>query len=174
MPGQVDDYFQAWNLEVSRLDFPWRTRDYRGMIEVKNQFADGGRSQAPRGVRDKNACTVNALANTTGMAYEIAHAICAAAGREKGKGFWPKIILKHAKKYGVTSRKVLRSSLTLQKFIKKHPQGKFYVASSRHAFAVVDGVVLDWKDNGAKVRLKEGYEIEGTYNGKTIRPLRNR
>ena len=142
------------------------------MKEIKSQFSDGGRSLAPKDCRDTNACTVNALANTSNMPYAVAHEIAEAAGRKRGKGFWPSVLLFHAKKYGVKSKKVLRSSLTLQKFIKKFPVGKFYVASSRHAFAVVDGVVLDWKDNGAKVRLKEGYKIEGSYNGKPIRIFR--
>ena len=142
------------------------------MKQVKCQFADGGRSKVKESFRDSNACTVNALANTTGMPYEVAHTICSASGRPKGKGWRVDLILYHAKKYGVKSRLVIRSQQTLQKFIEKHPVGSFYVASSRHAFAVVDGVVLDWKDNGPKTRLTEGYKIEGTYNGRTIKKLR--
>jgi len=142
------------------------------MKQVKCQFADGGRSKVKKDFRDSNACTVNALANTTGMPYDVAHVICAASGRPPGKGWHPSLILLHAKKYGVKSKTVLRSRQTLQKFIEKHPVGSFYVATSRHAFAVVDGVVMDWQASGPKTRLTEGYKIEGTYNGRTIKKLR--
>ena len=141
------------------------------MSEIKTQYSDGGRSQAPDKYKDTNSCTVNALANTADIPYDVAFKICEAAGRAKNKGFWPKRIMLEAKKYGIASKKFKFRSITLQKFVKKYPTGKFYVSTSRHSFAIIDGVVMDWigKRNSEKCRLVEAYEISGTYNGEEIK-----
>ena len=138
---------------------------------VIKQYADGGRSQAPNRIKDANACSVNALANTTGMPYSVAHEIASAAGRPKGNGWYPCLILGHAKTYGIRHKRIAQKSLTLRRFVETYPRGKYYVVSTDHAFAVVDGVVLDWKRNGPQTRLLEVYKIQGSYNGKPIKEL---
>lgn len=125
-------------------------------------------SKAARG--DRASCTINALSVTAEIPFEIAQQIGAKAGRRRGSGFQPRKLLSVAKRYGVVSKKLRFKRMTLQKFIKQHPVGKFYVATRVHAFAVIDGVVNDWRDNPAMCILVEGYEI--TSQGLNDKPIK--
>lgn len=51
-------------------------------------------------------------------------------------------------------------TMTLARFLKKHPVGRWFVCSSSHAFAVVDGVVVDnhWKAH-LRRRIREAWLI---------------
>jgi len=140
---------------------------------VKRTYSDAGRSAADKAHNDTNSCTVNALANSTGWDWNLCHDIAAQSGRKRGKGHWPQFVLKTAGHFGCRSRKLTRirknHSWTVQKFVKLNPTGSFYVASSRHAFAIVDGVVKDWQHNGDLVRIVEAYRIvQATYNGRKV------
>ena len=140
---------------------------------VTRVYSDAGRSAADKSRSDTNSCTVNALANTTGWEWNLCHDIAAESGRKRGKGHDPVKLLKHAGHYGVKSRCLTRikrsNSWTVQKFIKKNPTGKFYVCSSRHAFAIVDGVVKDWLHNGDLVRIVQAWRIlDSVYNNRKI------
>lgn len=140
---------------------------------VTRVYSDAGRSAADKLHNDTNSCTVNALANTTGWEWNLCHDIAAESGRKRGKGHDPVKLLKHAGHYGVKSRRLTRikssNSWTVQKFIKKNPTGKFYVCSSRHAFAIVDGVVKDWLHNGDLVRIVQAWRIlDSVYNNRKI------
>ena len=43
------------------------------MSTINYKFSDGGKSLASSVYKDKNACTVNALANSSKMDYGVAH-----------------------------------------------------------------------------------------------------
>jgi hypothetical protein len=140
---------------------------------VTRVYSDAGRGAADKAHSDTNSCTVNALANTTGWEWNLCHDIAAESGRKRGKGHDPIKLLKHAGHYGVKSRRLTRikrsNSWTVQKFIKKNPTGKFYVCSSRHAFAIVDGVVKDWLHNGDLVRIVQAWRIlDSVYNNRKV------
>jgi hypothetical protein len=135
---------------------------------VKTVYSDGGRKES--GIKDRGACTVNGLANSSGLDYAVAHQIAALAGRRNNSGWWPNKIVKVAKRYDIKYRKLPIREITLQKFIKKNSTGRFYVATRRHAFAVVDGAVMDWLTNGDMCRLVEAYQlIENKYAGQPIK-----
>ncbi len=99
--------------------------------------------------KERNDCTVRAFAIVLNTSYEMAHKhMSLRCGRTPGRG--------------VVSRRVLQPSLkktkhrvgpyskdnriTLKKFCETHPDGRYYVCVARHAIAVVDGVVYDFKD----------------------------
>lgn len=103
---------------------------------------------------ENNDCTVKALAVALGVPYKLAHRHFELhCGRRKGRG--------------VVSRKVLPQSLkntphkvgpysnekrvSLARFCREHPVGRFYVAVSGHAIGVVDGVVYDHTDSSRRM-----------------------
>lgn len=124
--------------------------------------------------QDDNSCTVNALSITTGTKYEVCYRLVKASGRPKGEGYFPRIILDHCKQYGINSTPVLKRKVSIKTFCKNNPKGKFYVATDTHAFAIVDGVVKDWRlpeEINLNEKLDEAYKITGKYNGKRIRKI---
>lgn len=118
---------------------------------------DGGKSDD--GFNENRDCTVRALAISTGIKYYVAHNIARDAGRKNRRGFYVPEIIKEAKKNGLQFYKCVRSSLTIQKFLKKYPKGRFYCRRSGHAFAVIDGVILDTTPNTPYQRITEAYEF---------------
>ena len=127
-------------------------------MQLKTNATDAGRSRS--GIQDKNDCTIRALAISAGIPYEYAHKIGREAGRKKAKGFHPEKLLKYAKKeYGITYQKKRYKSVTIQRFIKENPTGHYYVATNRHAFAVLNGTIYDTGLNRPLQRLEEVYLI---------------
>lgn len=102
---------------------------------------DAGRTEShPAERRD---CTVRALAVAAGVTYEVAHDELAKAGRKNGRGIKLASIIGRGKLSRFTFRRVGRSPKTVQRFLKEHPQGRFLCRKSRHAFAIIDGVIYD-------------------------------
>jgi len=118
---------------------------------------DGGKEDD--GFNEYRDCTVRALAISAGIKYYIAHHIARDAGRKNRRGFYVPKIIKEAKKNGLQFYKCVRSSITIQKFLKKYPKGRFYCRRSGHAFAVIDGVILDTTPNTPYQRITEAYEF---------------
>lgn len=111
----------------------------------------------------KRNCTVIALAATTGLSYDVAHSIAEAAGRKKNKGFKSEKLIKFfSKKQGSTQfRKVKRSAITVQKFCKNYPTGRYYVRKRGHAYAIVDGIVIDQTKPKPRERILEAWQFIG-------------
>ena len=127
-------------------------------MQLKTNETDGGRSRS--GIKEKGDCTIRALAISAGIPYEYAHKIGREAGRKNKKGFQPKKLLAYAKKeYGITYKKKRYKSVTIQRFIKENPTGHYYVATNRHAFAVINGTIYDTGLNRPLQRLEEVYLI---------------
>lgn len=127
-------------------------------LKSKTICSDAGRSAS--GIKDKRDCTIRALALSAGIPYEYAHKIGVEAGRKNGKGFHPEKLLKYAKKeYGITYRKKRYKSITIQRFIKENPTGRYYVATNVHAFAIINGHIYDTGLNRPMQRLEEAYII---------------
>jgi len=119
---------------------------------------------------DRRCCTINALSVSAGIPFDIAQQIGFKAGRKLNRGFHGKKLLPVAKRYGVTYRKLRFNRMTLQKFIRTYPTGKYYVETTSHAFAVIDGVVNDWRENKAGCILVEAFLVtsSGT-NGRAVK-----
>lgn len=101
--------------------------------------------------RTRADCTVKALALCAGIAYELAESIAADAGRKPGRGFKSVKLIAAAKKHGLSFRKIRMGSRTVRKFLREHPEGRFYCRKVGHAFAVIDGAVSDTTRPGAIV-----------------------
>ena len=96
--------------------------------------------KAPR--RTRADCTVRALANAAGIAYELAESIADDAGRSAGRGFNSAKLVEQAKKAGFSFRKIRMGTRTLRRFLREHPTGRYYARRRGHAFAILDGQVL--------------------------------
>lgn len=109
--------------------------------------------------KEQNDCSVRALANCEGIAYEEAHKHMQLHGRKHAKGI--KLQAMHdayanlgykSKVYGCTSAARYASNLigairedgmTVGKFLRQHPNGSFVLCYKGHAFAVKDGEIYD-------------------------------
>lgn len=127
-------------------------------MQLKTISTDAGRSSS--GVEDKRDCTIRALSVSAGIPYKYAHKIGTEAGRKKGKGFHPEKLLKYAKReYDITYKKKRYKSVTIQRFIRENPTGRYYVATNVHAFAIINGTIYDTEINRPLQRLEEVYLI---------------
>jgi hypothetical protein len=126
-------------------------------MQLKTRTTDGGKSTS--GIRDTNDCTIRALAISAGIPYEDAHRMGVESGRKQGRGHSPHRLLRQAKKYGITYRKTRYKRVTIQRFIKENMSGHYYVATNRHAFAIVNGIICDSHPslNRPLQRLEEVY-----------------
>jgi len=119
---------------------------------------------------DRRSCTINALSNAAEIPFDVAQQIGFKAGRVVNRGFQGSKLIPVAKRYGVVARKLRFKRMTLRKFIKTHPVGRYYVENNRHAFAVVNGAVVDWLENAAGCILEKAWHItsSGT-NGRQVK-----
>jgi len=135
-------------------------------MELKS--TDAGRI-AEGFTNEKQDCTVRALALCFELSYREAHAICASVGRKPRRGMYqpqierafkiasertgatveaipvpqPECFLRTSTLYG-TQRRVTRGGIQVGDFVRRLPkQGTYYLTSTRHAFTVKDGVVMD-------------------------------
>ncbi len=136
---------------------------------------------------EKQDCTVRALALCFDIPYKEAYEIATYCGRKPKRGMYTEqieramaIAAKRTDKtvekmlvvqgerfrrtnlvYG-TSRVITRGGDTVQRFLWKLPKkGTFYLTSTRHAFTVKDGVVLDNADRilGLRARMDSAWKI---------------
>ena len=91
---------------------------------------------------EANDCTVLALSNAKGIPYEEAHAILKAHGRKDRNGPMIADWSRAVRSAGLQMEPAF-SSITLGRFLREHPGGRWVLHVSGHAFAVVDGKVVD-------------------------------
>ena len=142
-------------------------------------YSDGGEKQSSSYNayrKDRANCTVIALANATGLSYDQADMIAEAAGRQRNRGWFVTRILKaggfpftvtwHGR-YQVDGTK--RRLNTLAYFVSQHPRGRYILCTRRHAFALVDGIVLDTAIVGPRSIVTESYRLDGEeFNAHTL------
>lgn len=110
------------------------------------------------GIDDTNDCTVKALVmSTPGMDYATAHSIMAHFGRKPRKGMRSREAMDHLAKCTID----YSCRMSLGKFLKLRPTGRFYVHNRNHAFAIVDGTVLDYRARGCNTKILGAWEITG-------------
>ena len=107
---------------------------------------------------EKNDCTVIAFAIIFNMSYDDAHLhLKEKCGRKNGKCLMSMTTIPSSLsgvKYRIRSfSKEDGNQITLERFVKEHPVGKYYVCVRGHALAVVDGVVYDYY-HGPKRKVK--------------------
>jgi hypothetical protein len=119
---------------------------------------DAGRTTSEK--REKRDCTVRALAICTGKSYEECIEIMAAVGRKKDRGVpFRMVAQKVARLSGAKFTQVKRSG-TLNSFIKRFPEGTFYVTIKGHALAVKDGKVHDLMKPKPYCILRKAWRVE--------------
>jgi hypothetical protein len=101
---------------------------------------------------DRNNCALNAMSIVFRMPYYHVAETFKALGRGKGKGVSVRMItqalntFKHYPNEADINNYQMptKMKMSLAKFAKMFPKGKYYVIKSRHALALIDGV---WYDN---------------------------
>jgi len=103
----------------------------------------------PRPFADKSDCSIRALMSAAGTSYEVASMTFSAQGRTMKKGTSVDVSVRvHEEVLGM-KRVGLAEGLRLEAFLEVAKTGRFIVHKHGHAFAVVDGVVMDW-DNTSR------------------------
>jgi hypothetical protein len=110
---------------------------------------------------EKNDCTVRAMAIATETSYTKAYLKLATAGRKHNRGFHVYKLLKtNTVHFNYRFEKLkFRRAITLHKFLKRYPQGTYYVQKSGHVFVVRDGAVLDNFRPGAYTRIVKAWKV---------------
>lgn len=128
---------------------------------MQHILCDGGKAQA--GIDDENNCTVRALAITAGIPYKKADEIVTSIGRKRNHGLpvnkFPDLIQK-IREHKIKIDMLDHNPITIQRFIKENPIGRFFVCTNRHALAICDGVIYDAHINKPRQRLLWVFKIE--------------
>ena len=103
---------------------------------------------------DRNNCALNALSIVFNKPYYHVSETFKDFGRVRGKGASVRMITHVLNTFKHYPDKLDKSNyqmptklkMSLAKFAKQYPKGKYYVIKSRHALALIDGV---WYDNQA-------------------------
>ena len=101
---------------------------------------------------DRNNCALNAMSIVFGVPYYSVAETFKDLGRVRGKGTSVRVITHALNTFKQYPNKVdinnyqmpTKLKLSLSKFAKMYPKGKYYVIKSNHALALIDGV---WHDN---------------------------
>ncbi len=136
-------------------------RIYRVETYAPSVHTDAGLSAT--GIKDTNNCTIRALSLAANIPYELADKIGIEAGRVRGKGMYTRDLmnqsLHHGIRFNYSALKLHKASITIGKFIERNPKGRFVCRMSKHAFAVIDGVVHDSGSLKAGCRITDVWEI---------------
>jgi hypothetical protein len=99
------------------------------------------------------------------MPYLVAHAKLKAFGREDRCGTYDMTIDSALNAIGgrlikTGGRAQPAKGITLTRFLRENPRGRYFVVRNGHAFAVIDGVVHDWRNGtGPRSRIRFAYEV---------------
>ena len=114
---------------------------------------------------ERSDCSVIAMSCAFGIPYNVAHDILKDAGRVDKRGFgfcaWLRqtvAALDHICGYKVTPVRVPR--LTLSQVRRDFPKGRFVIRKSGHAFAMIDGKILDPEASGPRAIVTDIFLLE--------------
>ena len=106
------------------------------------QKNDGGWKDS--GIKDHNNCCVIGFATAAGIPYMVADEIAVKTKRKRRKGHWPHKMVAYAKrKHEIRFHKLKFKTITLQKFLEKYKEGRYYISTRKHAYAIINGVIHD-------------------------------
>lgn len=121
----------------------YRNGERRGW-SVYFRATDAGRSESQR-PRQRNDCTVRALALAKGISYDDAYDLLATGGRKCARGFhfgaWAKS--QPDLKWRAFPAVKGETRMNPAKFCEQYSTGRWIIRTAKHVCAVVDGVVLD-------------------------------
>ena len=125
-----------------------------------------------------NDCLVRSAANAAGISYAESYSVFRRCGRNKNKGcsyFVWNPALKEMKFetvgiFGksldaVQHQRIMKckqfDGMSLQKALKTFTEGRYVMMTAEHAFAVVDGELIDDVESPAKARVTVVFEFKG-------------
>jgi hypothetical protein len=111
-------------------------------------LTDAGRSSSRR-PRQKQDCTVRALASARGLPYDEAYDLLAANGRQPGRGFRMETMLSKmpwAAKLSFPAKRG-EARMCLSRFSESYTDGVYIVKMAKHVAAVINGTVYDEFEN---------------------------
>jgi hypothetical protein len=124
---------------------------------------------------ERNDCVVRAVASTFDLKYDVAHEFVADEfNRQPRKGTFGTAIKLRTRdnilgiKYNIIPKENLLypgsarhqmnggepTEITLSMFLEKYPKGKYLIIVKRHAFSIIDGVVIGNPNDGNRLRAK--------------------
>ena len=111
---------------------------------------------------ERQDCTVHATSIAAQIPYYQAHDLLARFGRRPRHGI-PYISFVRNLREPVGAYRIERvrmpETVTLAKFLRDFPKGRFVVRKSGHVFAVIDGIQYDSFPNGPRVRITHIYHF---------------
>lgn len=125
--------------------------------------------EASKRMKETNDCTVLAWSVAFDAPYERSHAWLRKHGRRNGRGMLPSAFLKAFQACKIVKVKVgpytKENRITVAKFCKDHPKGRYLVHNVNHAFVINDGVVIDF-NHGPRRQITAAVRIylEGELN----------
>jgi hypothetical protein len=109
--------------------------------------------------KDKNNCSVVAVAVTTGVAYGAAFKALEKAGRVRGRGATTGQIKEALDYLGYTTRAVVEQFKTVRTVTDYLPStGNFLAYSPSHVLSIRNGRVIDWTE-GRRHRVYTASEV---------------
>lgn len=118
---------------------------------------------------ERNDCTVVGFMTVTGITYAEASKAAFSCGRVMGKGFWTESLVAYGtSKMGMKFTEVNlkeefnRDSITLKRFCRKMPKGRFIARYRGHCLAIIDGVIHDRFESKVGKRLLRVWQFHGT------------
>jgi hypothetical protein len=114
---------------------------------------------------ESNDCTVRATSLALSKPYKEVHKVFASNGRRWGKGVNLITLEKSLKSLlGTepdTHKHWLHGRITLKSFVSRYNKGSWVVVKRGHAFAVVDGVVMDAHNRccGSRSIVQYAYKV---------------
>ena len=117
---------------------------------------------------DRNNCALNAMSIVLNKPYYSVSETFKTLGRVRGKGASIRMIteaLNTFKHYpGVADinnyQMPTKLKISLAKFAKMYPKGKYYVIKSKHALALIDGVWYDNQKPNPRAYVKYFFKVD--------------
>jgi hypothetical protein len=117
---------------------------------------------------DRNNCALNAMSIILGKPYYEVYKTFSKHGRVGGKGSSVRMITValNVLKQGSPEKAInnwqmpTKLKLSLSKFAKMYPTGKYYVIKSNHALALIDGVWYDNQEPNPRSYVKWFFKVD--------------
>ena len=106
---------------------------------------DAGRSTSRR-PKQKNDCTVRAVALSEQLDYDVAYDELKEAGRKCASRFqFTKWAIAQPQRFEKISFPAVKGQprMNVEKFCRQYRQGRYIISTAKHVMAVIDGVVYD-------------------------------
>lgn len=108
---------------------------------------------------ERRDCAVRSFAVAACVSYDTALNLFADFGRELNRGTSRYITERVIEDQFPNAQLIDEPGLTLPKFAKQYNEGHYIVHVRRHALAVVDGVIHDWRPR-PKTRVKSAWRLD--------------